>query len=128
MGHVKSFRGPHLAREPYVVHGVDYQKYNVMIQSWHLEPKGHQRLLLVNIFFMLLLVFRVGRQSHRVPYAHHHEERQGDCRYVVGLRRFRQHGARGRHRVRVDAGRKKDYEAGPDPPQWQQHHDGENIF
>ncbi len=80
-----------------------------------------------NIFFKLLLVFRVGRQSHRVPYAHHHEERQGDRRHVVGLWRFRQHGARGRDRVRVDAGRKKNYEAGPDPPQWQQHHDGENL-
>ncbi len=72
--------------------------------------------------------FRAGRQSHWVSHAHHHEERQGDCRHVVGLRRLRQHGVGGRHGIRVNAGRKKDYEARSDPSQRKQHYDGTNTY
>ena len=79
-------------------------------------------------FKNLFLQFRVGRQSHRVPHAHHHEERQGNRRHVIGFRRLRQHGARGCHRVRVDARRKKDHQARPDPAQREQHHDGKTYF
>ena len=70
--------------------------------------------------------YRTCGQSDRVSDAHHHEERQGDRGHVVGLRRLRQHGLGGRHRVRVHAGRQEDHQTRSDPSQRKQHHHGKH--
>ena len=68
---------------------------------------------------------RAGGQGDRLADSHHNEERQGDRGDPPRLRRLRQHGSRGRHRVRVHARGQEGHQARPDPPQREQHHHGE---
>ena len=68
---------------------------------------------------------RAGGQGDRLVDPHHNEERQGDRGDPPRLRRLRQHGSRGRHRVRVHARGQEGHQARPDPPQREQHHHGE---
>lgn len=66
---------------------------------------------------------RIGRQMHWLPHPYHHEERQGNRGHTLGLRRFREHDAGKRDRIREYTGGASHHQIGSDFAEWQQYHD-----